>query len=195
MQLAAKLETVPGLTVPDPARLRGAGTIKAAPLLQLTVPDFNRPWRRHPARLNPRNCWVRNRAFRACILRIRGHTSGTIAPPKSVALAASGTIAKRWAVGGWRGQSSRAVAIVPDASSGTIKAAPLAAAQPPAHGGFGWAADESRGRIQRLPAELPEVGEVLRSEAEPRRFGQVTPADNSMAARRERRQRAMGGKP
>ena len=31
---------------------------------------------------------------------------------------------------GWSGQSSRAVAIVPDASSGTIKAAPLAAAQP-----------------------------------------------------------------
>jgi hypothetical protein len=50
------------------------------------------------------------------------------------------------------------------------------------------------GRVQRLPFALPEVGAVLRSEAEPRRFGQVTPADNSMAARRERRQRALGGK-
>jgi hypothetical protein len=51
------------------------------------------------------------------------------------------------------------------------------------------------GHLRRLPADLPEVGEVLRLEAEPRRFGQVTPADNSMAARRERRQRALGGKP
>jgi hypothetical protein len=49
------------------------------------------------------------------------------------------------------------------------------------------------GRVQRLPFALPEVGAVLRSEAEPRRFGQVTPASNGMAARRGRRQRAMGG--
>jgi hypothetical protein len=51
------------------------------------------------------------------------------------------------------------------------------------------------GRVQRLPADLPAPGDVVQLEAEPRRFGQVTPADNSMAARRERRQRAMGGKP
>jgi hypothetical protein len=50
------------------------------------------------------------------------------------------------------------------------------------------------GRVQRLPADLPAPGDVVQLEAEPRRFGQVTPADNSMAARRERRQRAMGGK-
>ena len=49
--------------------------------------------------------------------------------------------------------------------------------------------------LRRLPADLPAPGDVLRLEAEPRRFGQVTPASNGMAARRERRQRAMGGKP
>jgi hypothetical protein len=51
------------------------------------------------------------------------------------------------------------------------------------------------GRVQRLPVDLPEIGDVVQLEAEPRRFGQVTPASNGMAARRERRQRAMGGKP
>jgi hypothetical protein len=51
------------------------------------------------------------------------------------------------------------------------------------------------GHLRRLPTELPEVGAVLRLEAERARFGQVTPADNSVAARRERRQRAMGSKP
>jgi hypothetical protein len=49
-------------------------------------------------------------------------------------------------------------------------------------------------RVQRQPADLPAVGEVLRLEPEPRRYGQVAPADNGVAARRERRQRAMGGK-
>jgi hypothetical protein len=50
------------------------------------------------------------------------------------------------------------------------------------------------GRVQRLPADLPAPGDVVQLEAEPRRFGQVTPASNGVAARRERRQRAMGGK-
>jgi hypothetical protein len=49
------------------------------------------------------------------------------------------------------------------------------------------------GHLRRLPADdLPAVGEVLRLEAETRWPG--APATNSMAARRERRQRAMGGK-
>jgi hypothetical protein len=49
------------------------------------------------------------------------------------------------------------------------------------------------GRIQRLPVDLPEIGDVLRLDAENRWPG--APATNSMAARRERRQRALGGKP
>lgn len=49
------------------------------------------------------------------------------------------------------------------------------------------------GHLRRQPADLPEIGAVLQLEAEPRRFGQVTPASNAMAARRERRRRAMGG--
>jgi hypothetical protein len=51
------------------------------------------------------------------------------------------------------------------------------------------------GRVQRLPAELPVPGAVLRLDPTKPRFGQVTPADNSMAARRERRQRVLGSKP
>ena len=46
--------------------------------------------------------------------------------------------------------------------------------------------------LRRLPTDLPAVGEVLRLEAEIRWPG--TPASNGVAARRERRQRAMGGK-
>ena len=49
------------------------------------------------------------------------------------------------------------------------------------------------GRIQRLPADLPEIGEVLRLDAETRWPG--TPATNGVAARRGRRQRALGSKP
>jgi hypothetical protein len=48
------------------------------------------------------------------------------------------------------------------------------------------------GHLRRLPVDLPEVGEVLRLDAAVRWPG--TPATNSMAARRERRQRALGGK-
>ena len=51
------------------------------------------------------------------------------------------------------------------------------------------------GHLRRQPADLPAPGDVLRLEPEPRRYGQVAPASNGMAARRERRQRAMGGKP
>ena len=50
------------------------------------------------------------------------------------------------------------------------------------------------GHLRRLPADLPAPGDVVQLEAEPRRYGQVAPASNGMAARRERRQRAMGGK-
>jgi hypothetical protein len=49
------------------------------------------------------------------------------------------------------------------------------------------------GHLRRLPVDLPEVGEVLRLDAETRWPG--TPADNSVAARRERRQRSLGAKP
>jgi hypothetical protein len=49
--------------------------------------------------------------------------------------------------------------------------------------------------LRRQPADLPAPGDVVQLEAEPRRYGQVAPASNGMAARRERRQRAMGGKP
>jgi hypothetical protein len=35
MLIAAKLEIVPGVPVPNPGTIRGAGTIKAAPLLHL----------------------------------------------------------------------------------------------------------------------------------------------------------------
>jgi hypothetical protein len=48
------------------------------------------------------------------------------------------------------------------------------------------------GHLRRQPADLPAPGEVLRLEAEIRWPG--TPASNGVAARRERRQRAMGGK-
>jgi hypothetical protein len=47
------------------------------------------------------------------------------------------------------------------------------------------------GRIQRLPVDLPEIGEVLRLEAVPRGQTMVT----STASRRERRQRDLGGRP
>jgi hypothetical protein len=48
------------------------------------------------------------------------------------------------------------------------------------------------GRVQRLPADLPEPGEVLRLEAagSPWRT-----AVTSTASRRERRQRDLGGRP
>jgi hypothetical protein len=49
------------------------------------------------------------------------------------------------------------------------------------------------GHLRRLPVDLPEVGAILRLDAESR--GPCAPADNSVAARRERRQRALGGKP
>ena len=48
------------------------------------------------------------------------------------------------------------------------------------------------GHLRRQPADLPAPGDVLRLEAEIRWPG--TPASNGVAARRERRQRAMGGK-
>jgi hypothetical protein len=47
------------------------------------------------------------------------------------------------------------------------------------------------GRIQRLPADLPEPGEVLRLEA----GGSWRTAVTSTASRRERRQRDLGGRP
>jgi hypothetical protein len=49
------------------------------------------------------------------------------------------------------------------------------------------------GHLRRLPADLPAPGEVVRLDAEVR--WAAAPADNSVAARRERRQRALGGKP
>jgi hypothetical protein len=49
------------------------------------------------------------------------------------------------------------------------------------------------GHLRRLPVDLPEVGAVLRLDAAVRWPG--TPATNSMAARRERRQRSLGSKP
>jgi hypothetical protein len=48
------------------------------------------------------------------------------------------------------------------------------------------------GHLRRLPADLPAPGDVLRIDAAVRWPG--TPATNSMAARRERRQRALGDK-
>jgi hypothetical protein len=49
--------------------------------------------------------------------------------------------------------------------------------------------------LRRLPVDdLPAPGEVLRLEPAKPRHGQVAPADNSVAARRERRQQALGGK-
>jgi hypothetical protein len=47
------------------------------------------------------------------------------------------------------------------------------------------------GRVQRLPADLPEPGEVLRLEA----GGSWRTAVTSTASRRERRQRDLGGRP
>jgi hypothetical protein len=47
------------------------------------------------------------------------------------------------------------------------------------------------GRVQRMPADLPEVGEVLWLEAAPRGQTVVT----STASRRERRLRDLGGRP
>jgi hypothetical protein len=47
------------------------------------------------------------------------------------------------------------------------------------------------GRVQRLPADLPEPGEVLRLEA----GGPWRTAVTSTASRRERRQRDLEGKP
>jgi hypothetical protein len=47
------------------------------------------------------------------------------------------------------------------------------------------------GRVQRLPADLPEIGEVLRLEAS----GPWRTAVTSTASRRERRQRDLGGRP
>jgi hypothetical protein len=50
------------------------------------------------------------------------------------------------------------------------------------------------GHLRRLPVDdLPAPGEVLRLDAEVRWL--VTPADNSVAARRVRRRRALGGQP
>ena len=50
------------------------------------------------------------------------------------------------------------------------------------------------GHLRRLPVDdLPEPGAVVRLEAESRRW-RGTPATNGVAARRERRQRALGGK-
>ena len=46
------------------------------------------------------------------------------------------------------------------------------------------------GHLRRLPADLPETGEVLRLDA----GGQGPVTVNSMASRRERRQRDLGGK-
>jgi hypothetical protein len=48
------------------------------------------------------------------------------------------------------------------------------------------------GRVQRLPADLPEPGEVLRLEAA---GGSWRTAVTSTASRRERRQRDLGGRP
>jgi hypothetical protein len=45
------------------------------------------------------------------------------------------------------------------------------------------------GRVQRLPADLPEVGQVLRLDAESRWQGTI----NSTASRRERRLRDLAG--
>jgi hypothetical protein len=47
------------------------------------------------------------------------------------------------------------------------------------------------GRVQRLPADLPEPGDVLRLEA----GGSWRTAVTSTASRRERRQRDLEGKP
>jgi hypothetical protein len=47
------------------------------------------------------------------------------------------------------------------------------------------------GRVQRLPADLPEPGDVLRLEA----GGSWRTAVTSTASRRERRQRDLGGRP
>jgi hypothetical protein len=47
------------------------------------------------------------------------------------------------------------------------------------------------GHLRRLPADLPEPGEVLRLEAENR----AQTVTNSTASRRERRLRELGGRP
>src|SRR5687768_16929592 len=80
MLIATKLEIVPGVPVPNPGTIRGAGTIKAAPLLHLIVPDFNRLRSGGQGRLNPRKCWVSKSSPRPRILRIQVQSLETIAP-------------------------------------------------------------------------------------------------------------------